>query len=91
MHASGRAWWARGLQGQHPPKAVMGFDDETKRMKIIATMPGETVQSVQEATGFELIIPDDVYELEPPTVEEIRLIREVIDPQGYFVKKAIKA
>jgi glutaconate CoA-transferase subunit B len=85
-----------GLVGQGPyrvitTKAVMGFDDETKRMKIIATMPGETVQSVQEATGFELIIPDDVYELEPPTVEEIRLIREVIDPQGYFVKKAIKA
>jgi hypothetical protein len=41
-------------------------------------------------TGFELIIPSDVYEFEPPTVEEIRLIREVIDPQGYFVKKKIK-
>jgi len=59
-------------------------------MKLVATLPGETVQSVQDATGFELIIPDDVYEFEPPTVEEIRLIREVIDPQGYFVKKKIK-
>jgi glutaconate CoA-transferase subunit B len=59
-------------------------------MKLVATLPGETVKSVQDATGFELIIPSDVYEFEPPTVEEIRLIREVIDPQGYFVKKKIK-
>lgn len=58
-------------------KAIFGFDDETKRMKLIATFPGETIKSVQEATGFELIIPDNVYEFEPPTVEEIRLIREI--------------
>lgn len=86
---------AAGLQGNGPSrvittKALMGFDQETKRMKILATMPGETVDSVQRATGFPLLVDDAVYEFEPPTVEEIRLIREVIDPQGYFVKKKIK-
>ncbi|MGI6065825.1 MAG: CoA-transferase subunit beta [Bacillota bacterium] len=86
---------AAGIQGNGPSrvittKALMGFDDESKRMKILAVMPGETVESVQAATGFTLLVDKDVYEFEPPTVEEIKLIREVIDPYGYFVKKKIK-
>lgn len=81
-----------GLQGHGPKrvittKALMGFDDETKRMKILATMPGETVESVREATGFELLVDADVYEFEPPTKEEIRLIREIIDPTQIFCKR----
>jgi len=84
-----------GLQGKGPyrvitTKALMGFDEETRRMKILATMPGETVESVQEATGFPLLVDKDLYQFEPPTVEEIRLIREVVDPGGIFVKKKIK-
>lgn len=81
-----------GLQGKGPKwvittKALMGFDDDTKRMKIVATMPGETVESVQDATGFELMVDEDVYEFDPPSKEEIRLIREVIDPTQIFCKR----
>jgi glutaconate CoA-transferase subunit B len=81
-----------GFQGKGPKcvittKALMGFDGATKRMKIMATMPGETVESVQEATGFELLIDSNVYEFEPPSKEEIRLIREVIDPTQIFCKR----
>jgi glutaconate CoA-transferase subunit B len=84
-----------GLQGKGPyrvitTKALMGFDEETKYMKILATMPGETVESVQEATGFELMVDPDAYEYEPPLKEEIRLIHEAIDTQGYFVKREMK-
>ncbi len=83
---------AAGLQGHGPKsvittKAIMGFDDETKRMKIMATMPGETVESVKEATGFELLVDKDVYDFAPPTKEEIRLIREQIDPTQIFCKR----
>lgn len=53
----------------------------------MATMPGETVESVQEATGFELLLDNDLYEFEPPLKEEIRLIREVIDPTQIFCKR----
>ncbi len=81
-----------GLQGKGPKivittKALMGFDDDSKRMKILATMPGETVESVQDATGFELLVDADLYEFEAPTKEEIRLIREVIDPTQIFCKR----
>jgi len=59
---------------------VMGFDDATKRMKLLSVHPGVTVDEVKENTGFELIIPPNVTTTEPPSEEELRLLREVIDP-----------
>jgi len=59
---------------------VMGFDDATKRMKLLSVHPGVTVAEVKENTGFELIIPPNVTTTEPPSDEELRLLREVIDP-----------
>jgi len=44
--------------------------------------PDVTVDQVVEATGFELIVGDEVGETRPPTDEEPRLIRAVIDPRG---------
>jgi hypothetical protein len=35
-----------------------------------------------EATGFKLVIPDDVPETRLPTPEELTLLREVLDPKG---------
>jgi len=58
---------------------VMGFDDETKRMKLISVHPGVTVEDVVENTGFELIIPDEVSETKAPTEIELKLLREEID------------
>ncbi len=57
-------------------------------MRLIHTFPGETVESIQAATGFELLVSPDVTEFAPPTVEEVRMIREDIDPLGAFVKRA---
>ena len=59
-------------------------------MRLIQTFPGETVQSIQDATGFELLVAPNVTEFAVPTVEEIRLIREVVDPDGIFVKRVAK-
>jgi acyl CoA:acetate/3-ketoacid CoA transferase beta subunit len=64
--------------------AVLGFDDETKRMKLVTLHPGVTLDEVKANTGFELIIPSRVPTTEPPTVEEQKLIREVIDTSGFY-------
>ncbi len=66
-------------------RALLGFDEETKRMKLLATHPGVTVDQVVENTGFELIIPDEVAQNEPPTVEELRILREEVDPGGFYI------
>jgi glutaconate CoA-transferase subunit B len=68
--------------------AVLGFDEETKRMELLSVHPGVSVEDVIENTGFELIIPREVSTTEPPTKEELRLLREEIDPAGIVIGKA---
>ena len=61
--------------------AVMDFDPASKRMRLRSVHPGQTAETVQAATGFELVIDGAVPETEPPSAEEIRLIRQ-LDPTG---------
>jgi hypothetical protein len=58
-------------------------------MRLIARQPGVTIEKICAKTGFPLeIAPDDstelevLHETEPPTTEEVQLLREVIDPLG---------
>jgi glutaconate CoA-transferase subunit B len=66
--------------------ALMGFDEETCRMKLISVHPGVTVDQVIENTGFDLIIPDDVPTSIPPTDVELTRLKE-IDPDGIIIGK----
>jgi glutaconate CoA-transferase subunit B len=68
--------------------AVMDYDSAaggTCRMRLKATHPGVTVQDVIANTGFELIIPAEVGSNPPPTHEELRLLREEIDPDRFYI------
>ena len=47
--------------------------------------PGVTIEQVVENTGFELIIPEEVPTLDPPTDEELRILREEIDPEHLYI------
>ncbi len=61
--------------------AVMDFHPQSKRMRLQSVHPGVTVEQVQDATGFELLMPGtDVPETRPPSCEQVRLIREIVDP-----------
>jgi len=44
--------------------------------------PGVSIDEVIAATGFELVVDDRVSETRMPTDEELRLIRDVIDPNA---------
>ncbi len=60
--------------------AYLDFDMKTRRMKLRTTHPGITVEEVKESTGFDLLIDKNLTETKPPTVKEIRLLREKVDP-----------
>lgn len=60
--------------------AVLGFDDDTKRMTVRALNPGVTKQDVQDHTGFELLFDRNLSVTEPPTTGELRLLRS-LDPE----------
>jgi glutaconate CoA-transferase, subunit B len=57
--------------------ALLGFDDETGRMRLDALQPGVAESDVHEATGFELLRADHVGELAPPTVDELDELRRL--------------
>ncbi len=84
-----------GVMGSGPYRiitnqALFGFDDETRRMKLLEVKPGVTPEEIQELVSFELIIPPDVKEMAEPTDEDLHLLRNVIDAEGYFLKRVIK-
>ena len=65
--------------------ALLGFDDDTKRMKLLATQPGVTVEQVVAETSFELIIPTQVCVSEAPTDEELHILRDEVDRQRLYI------
>ena len=63
---------------------VMGYDDESKRMKLLSLNPGVTKEEVIENTGFELLFADEITQNQPPTAEELKILREQVDPDGLY-------
>lgn len=62
--------------------AVLDFGGPGDAMRLRSVHPGVTAEQVQEHTSFELVVADDPAETRPPTAEELRLIREVLDPKN---------
>jgi glutaconate CoA-transferase subunit B len=79
-----------GLRGKGPVRvvtdlAVLGFDEGTGRMRLESLHPQASLDQVRESTGFELIEPKKLGETPPPTDEQLRLLRDVIDPDGVYI------
>jgi glutaconate CoA-transferase subunit B len=78
-----------GLQGGPScvitDKAILGFDPLTKQMTVLSIHPGNTLDDVLKNMGFAPQVPEHVPFTEPPSAEQLRLIRQVIDPQGVYV------
>jgi acyl CoA:acetate/3-ketoacid CoA transferase beta subunit len=70
-------------QGPHYLVSDMGeFDYAHGRMRLVSYHPGIKPAQIQARTGFELEIAPDAHETLPPTEEELRLLRQEIDPLG---------
>lgn len=66
---------------------IFGFDKTTRRMRLQALHPGASVEEVKERTGFEMLIPEDLSYTDPPTEEELRILRELDPDQRYTSPK----
>ncbi len=62
--------------------AVLDFDTPDHRMRLRSVHPWTTVDDVVAATGFELAVHGDVPTTPEPGAEALRLVRDVIDPEG---------
>lgn len=81
-----------GLKGGGPSRvitdlAVLGFHHKSKMMQLESIHPGVSLTEIEKNTGFELIIPKKARTTEPPTVEQLKLLRSKIDLRGFYTKK----
>lgn len=65
--------------------AVLGFDAKTHSACVVSLHPGVRPEKLIENTGFPLHIPNEVPATPLPTAEELRLLREEIDPKGVYL------
>ena len=63
--------------------ALFGFDDKTRRMKVLALNPGVTRGQVQDNTGFELVFDEQIGTTSPPTAKELAGLHE-LDPERLY-------
>ncbi len=60
--------------------------DETGELVLTALHPGATAEQVCENTGWELKVAANLRLTLPPDPEELRILREDLDPQGIYLK-----
>jgi acyl CoA:acetate/3-ketoacid CoA transferase beta subunit len=61
---------------------VFDFATADRSMRLRSVHPGSSVDEIREQTGFLLVVPDGVPQTREPSDEELRLLRERIDPKG---------
>ncbi len=57
-----------------------GKKSPQKRMRLVSYHPGVKIDRIKAKTGFEFEVAPDIQETEPPSEDEIRLLRHEIDP-----------
>ena len=62
--------------------AVLDFQTPDHAMRLRSVHPGVTVAEVAAATGFRLVIPDQIAVTRPPDAAELALLRDRLDPAG---------
>ena len=79
-----------GVRGKGPLAVVTNLGilepDESGEMTLTALHPGVTVESVIENTGWPLQVAADLRVTQPPAEDELRILREELDPQGIYLK-----
>jgi glutaconate CoA-transferase, subunit B len=73
-----------GLRGAGPRLLVTDIgvlepDPETCELTLTKIHPGRTVAEARAATGWDLAVAGDLTETEPPTAEELELLRRLVE------------
>jgi glutaconate CoA-transferase, subunit B len=76
--------------GAGPIAVVTGLGvywfDRSGEMQLRTLHPGVTLEEIRKNTGWEMKVSDDLGETPAPTDEELRLIREELDPGGAYTR-----
>ncbi|HKA51254.1 MAG TPA: CoA-transferase subunit beta, partial [Candidatus Dormibacteraeota bacterium] len=64
--------------------ALFDFDNPDREMQLVSLYPGVTADQVQAGVGWELRASKQVGETRAPSEQELRLLREELDPTGLY-------
>ena len=78
-----------GMPGYGPDKvitdrALFTFDNPEREKMLVELAHGEPLEHLQAVVGWPVRVADEVRQMEPPSTEELALIREELDPQGLY-------
>jgi len=81
---------AAGLRGGGPQAVVTNLGilepDDSGEMILTALHPGCTLEQAQDNTGWPLKAAPQLRLTEPPTAEELRILRDELDPDRIYLK-----
>jgi len=67
---------------------VMDFHPDSKAMRLKSLHPDVSLEEVQEATGFELLLPDgEIPVTQAPGNDELQILREKVDPTSMRLRE----
>ncbi len=67
--------------------AVLDFGGQNHAMRLVSVHRGVSVDDVVAASGFELAMNGEIPETRPPSEDELRIMRETLDPRGVASKE----
>jgi glutaconate CoA-transferase subunit B len=85
-HDAARGWSGSGPTNVVTDLATYGFDESTGEMTLMTLHPGTSMDDVRANMGWEPKVSDDLGLTEPPSDEELRLIREELDPGRVYAR-----
>ena len=85
-HDAARGWWGSGPTSVVTDLGTYAFDASTGEMTLTTLHPGVTLEQVRDNMGWEPRVADGLGETPAPSDEELRLIREELDPGGVYTK-----
>ena len=79
-----------GMPGAGPTrvitdKAILAANESTGELELAALYPGVSVDDVRRGVGWELAVREALDEVVGPSEDELRLLRETLDPQRLFL------
>jgi glutaconate CoA-transferase, subunit B len=78
-------WLGRGPSVVVTDLGIYHFD-ETGEMRLDSLHPGASLDDVRTTIGWDVQVADALGSTPPPTGEELRLVREELDPGGVYTK-----
>jgi glutaconate CoA-transferase subunit B len=78
--------WGAGPSVVVTGLGVYRFRGDTGEMELGSLHPGVSLEEARDNTAWDLKVAADLEETPPPTDEELRLIREELDPSGAYTR-----